>query len=292
MKVSFKLVFTFIFILGSGLSVFAQIETGKGHFEFEEYQSLKDKKMRVYYYRPEGEIKNMPILFVMHGTLRNAANYRDNWVELADEFRFIVIVPEFSKINFPGSRSYNYGNMFNKKGEQVDEKYWSYSLIDPIFDYVVEKTHSKEQQYDLFGHSAGSQFAHRFFIFKNKTKARRVIASNAGTYTMPNLDVDFPFGLKGTNFSAKQLDRLFSKKLIIQLGEEDTDPNHKYLNRSKEAMKQGEYRLSRGKNFYKMAKKITEEKRIEFNWELRTVPNVGHENGKMAVDAARYLYGD
>lgn len=292
MKFNIKLIFCLVLISGSVLSMFSQIETGKGSFNFDEFPSLKDKKMLVHYYLPKGEVKNMPILFVMHGVLRNADVYRDNWIELANEFRFVVIVPEFSKENFPGSRSYNYGNLFEKNGEPIDEEYWSYSLIDPIFDAVVLKLGSNALQYDLFGHSAGSQFAHRFFLFKTETKARRVIAANAGSYTMLNDEVNFPFGLKNTNLSEKGIKKLLSNNLIIQLGEADTDPNHKYLNRSKEALEQGSNRFLRGLNFYEHAEKLSQYHDIEFKWQLRTVPMVGHDNGKMAIDAARFLYQD
>lgn len=272
--------------------MFSQIKTGKGSFEFDGFPSLKDKKMRVHYYLPKGEVEDMPVLFVMHGVLRNADVYRDNWIELANEFRFIVIVPEFSNENFPGSRSYNYGNIFAKNGELIDEQFWSYSLIDPIFDYVVLKLESNALQYDLFGHSAGSQFAHRFFLFKRETKARRVIAANAGSYTMLDVDVNFPYGLKNTNLTEKEIKKLLSNKLIIQLGEADTDPNHKYLNRSKEALEQGSNRFARGLNFFQHAKKLSQKYNIEFKWQLLTVPMVGHDNGKMAIDAAKFLYQD
>ena len=38
---------------------------------------------------------------------------------------------------------------------------------------------------DLFGHSAGSQVAHRFLLFKPTNKTNKVILSAAGWYTVP-----------------------------------------------------------------------------------------------------------
>lgn len=114
-------------------------------------------------YRPEGDVSTMPVLFVMHGTLRNADTYRDNWVELADKYGVLIITPEFSDEDFPGSRSYNLGGMFDGEGNPVKEQYWAYSLIEPIFDNVQELVNSERETYDIFGHSAGAQFTHRFF---------------------------------------------------------------------------------------------------------------------------------
>lgn len=282
-----------IFLLWSSTSMAqTQIGEGKGFFEFSEYEPMKDKKIRVFYYKPEGDVTDMPVLFVMHGVLRDADVYRDNWVSLADKYKVLVIVPEFSKEDFPGVRSYNYGNLRTKDGNAVDERYWSYSLIDPIFESVVKQTGSKATYYDLFGHSAGSQFAHRFFLFKGDTKANRVIAANAGSYMMPRTDIKFPFGLKGTRINKERLREGFSKKLIVQLGEKDTDPNAPYLPKETEAKKQGDHRFERGQYFFKTAREIAQKEGMEFNWIIRTVPGVAHSNSRMAIDAAEFLYGN
>lgn len=268
----------------------AFLNEGSGKFTFSDYEPFKNKSMEVYYYRPEKLPADAPVLFVMHGTLRNADTYRDNWVSLADKYKVLIVVPQFTKNNFPGSRSYNYGNLLNEDKELVDEKDWSYSLLDPIFDYLISKTGMDTKDYDVFGHSAGSQFVHRLLLFKGKTKAQRLVTSNAGTYTMPDFDVDFPYGLKGMGYLKERLKEVFSEKLVVQLGKEDNNPKHKYLNTSKKALQQGENRYERGQSFYKKSKTLAEQENMKFNWVIRTVSGVGHNNGKMAIDAAEYLY--
>src|SRR5690606_9637813 len=268
-----------------------KIKEGKGSFDYIVTQSETKKIIPVYYYRPEGDVTKMPILFVMHGTNRNADTYRDNWVDLAKEYNVLIIVPEFSREYFPTSRQYNYGNIMTKEGVHIPKSEWSYTLIDPIFDTVVQDVQSNESAYDIFGHSAGSQFTHRFAIFLNQTKANRIVSANAGTYTMPDFEVEFPFGLKGTICDQGCLRSAYAKKLVIQLGKEDTDPNHKHLNTSDEAMKQGSHRLERGHNFYERSQSIAKKHGWKFNWSIRQVPGVGHDNRGMAIDAAEYLYG-
>lgn len=263
---------------------------GSGYFEFSGHPALKGQKMRVFYHIPDGENVEMPFLFVMHGVLRNANTYRDNWIDLSNKYNFIVLVPEFTQELFPKSRSYNYGNMFDIEFFPVSKELWTFSLIDPIFDYVVQEIGSNQENYDLFGHSAGSQFAHRYFLFMGQTKANRIIASNAGTYTMLDESIEFPYGLKDTDISSEEIKRLLQNKLIIHLGEEDTDPNHKYLNVSAQAMAQGPNRFERGKNFFNRAKKTASDLGVHFGWELRTVPKVAHNNGEMAIDIAKYLF--
>lgn len=268
------------------------IQPGKDTFVFNSYEPFEEKPMEVYTYRPEGEVENMPILFVLHGTLRNADDYRDNWVELAEKHKVLIITPEFSEEDFPGSGGYNLGGMFDENGDPVAEEYWAYSLIEPIFDEVLELTNSDQERYDIFGHSAGAQFAHRFFLFKDNLRTDHVITANAGWYTMPDFETEFPYGLKNTAMDQETLVNRLESRMMIQLGEEDTDPNDQYLRTSQEAMEQGQHRFERGHSFLEQAEEISEQMDVNLQWYIRTVPETGHDNAKMAIDLAEYLYGN
>ena len=59
--------------------------------------------LRVYASRPAGLAADRPVVFVMHGTKRNADAYRDQWHELALKHDFLLLVPEFAESDFPGS---------------------------------------------------------------------------------------------------------------------------------------------------------------------------------------------
>ncbi len=268
------------------------IQPGKDTFVFNSYEPFEEKPMQVYTYRPDGEVENMPILFVLHGTLRNADDYRDNWVELAEKHKVLIITPQFSEENFPGSEGYNLGGMFDEDGDPVSEEYWAYSLIEPIFDEVLELTNSEQDSYDIFGHSAGAQFAHRFFLFKDNLRTNHVITANAGWYTMPDFETEFPYGLMNTAMDQETLVNRLESRMMIQLGEEDTDPNDQYLRTSDEAMEQGQHRFERGHSFLEQAEEISNQLNADLQWFIRTVPETGHDNAKMAIDLAEYLYGN
>lgn len=285
-----KLLFALSFLLLVS-PLYAQIGEGKGVYEFFDFKPVSGKAMDVYYYKPEGDASKMPILFVMHGVLRNADTYRDNWVELADKYKVLVIVPQFTQENFRGDRGYAFGNVQAKSGELNDPSVWSFNPIDKIFDDVVKQTNSKQTKYDLFGHSAGSQFAHRFIIFTKKNKANRVVTANAGSYTILDSQVNYPFGIKGVDIDDNRLKLLLQKDLVVQLGDKDIDSNHKQLPKSEGAMKQGAFRLERGQYFYNKAKAQAERLGVPFQWKLRIVAGAAHQNEKMAIDAAKYLYG-
>lgn len=268
----------------------SRIQTGSGVIEYKQSILLDNSPMRIFYHAPEGDLSKMPILFVMHGVLRNADVYRDNWVDIANKHQVLVLVPEFSNELFPGGRSYNYGNVFTKDHVLNPENEWSFGLIDPIFYFVANQIDSDQAGYDIFGHSAGSQFVHRFFMLQNNTKANRIVASNAGSYTMLDRDKEFPYGLRGISMSDERIKSILNREIIIQLGEEDIDPAHKNLNVSPEAMEQGRNRFERGHTFYNHAQKLAKDLGVEFKWKLKTVPGVAHENDKMAIAIADYLY--
>ncbi len=278
-----------ILLFNTAQKTFAQISKGTGNFMYNGYKPLADKPIKVWYYSPIDAPANLPIVFVMHGVKRNGDDYRDNWIDLAKKHNLLIIVPAFSKEYYPKSRSYNLGNMFDTEGNPIKEEKWSYSVIEPLFSHIKNMIESKQESYILFGHSAGAQFVHRFVLFKPQNQARLVISANAGWYTMPDFGTAFPYGLKNTATTSKGLGKSFDKKMIILLGEDDKDPNHKHLRKTAEAMVQGAHRFERGQYFYKESLHKAEEMNVRFNWEIATVPNVGHQNLKMAEAAVSYM---
>lgn len=264
-------------------------KVGAGVVEFNSYEPLKNKPVNIWYYIPVKNPVNTPILFVCHGTDRNANDYRDNWIELAKKHKVIIIAPEFSDKYYPKSLGYNLGNMFDLQNKPVPEKKWSFSVIDPIFNFVVKQINGNQTFYDIFGHSAGAQFTHRFIMFKNTSKVNRIVLANAGWYTMPDFSVDFPYGLKNTSLNTTTITPILKQKVIVLLGDKDTKRT-KNLRKTPEADAQGKNRYERGLTYFKTAKKLSDSKGVDFGWKQEIVPNVGHSNAKMAIAAAKILY--
>ena len=68
-----------------------------GDFNFESYPIDIPKPIHVYYHIPNNIDKtNAPILFVFPGMNRNADEYRNVWIELANQFHFMIFSLEFS----------------------------------------------------------------------------------------------------------------------------------------------------------------------------------------------------
>src|SRR5262245_774356 len=60
------------------------VPVGRSDFVSVDEKGNADKPIRVWVYRPDKFQAESPIVFVMHGTLRNGETYREPWVTLAD----------------------------------------------------------------------------------------------------------------------------------------------------------------------------------------------------------------
>lgn len=255
------------------------------HYAFEKGHSIQ-----VWYYKPEGFSVNSQILFVMHGTKRNALDYRNQWINYANAHSSLIIAPEFSEANFPGTQFYHYGNLLDAEQNIQGFEKTAYHLIDQLFLHIQSMTSSNQQRYDIYGHSAGGQFVHRLVLFGNTTRIRHAIAANSGWYTLPSNQITFPYGLNGSPVKEQDLNKALATSLVILLGEKDKDENHPYLRKTAEAMRQGKHRLARGKYFYAQGKALATTLNTPFNWRQIQIADAGHSNRLMSA-AAQDLFG-
>ena len=246
------------------------------------------REIPLWLYRPAGFSPVSPVVIVMHGMSRNASAYLDAWMPYADQHGFAVAAPEFPKAHYPDARDYNFGNMLSPEGRLLSREQWLFPVIDRIFDHVRAALGSRRETYCLYGHSAGGQFVHRLVTFAWSPRIELAITANAGSYTLPVFEVAYPFGLAGTAFTEADFAGLFSRPLLILLGEQDNDAHHHHLPRQPEAMRQGAHRLARGRNYMEAATRAAHERRMVLAWRLDVVPGVTHSNPGMAAVAARF----
>ncbi|MEJ2385356.1 MAG: hypothetical protein P8Y54_13350, partial [Xanthomonadales bacterium] len=247
--------------------------------------------LRVHATRPSGLAADRPVVIVMHGARRNARDYRDQWHELAKRHRFLLLVPEFSERDFPGSEGYNLGYRRDGEGRPRPRDRWAFAALEPLFDDAKRRFGSTARRYALYGHSAGAQFVHRYLFFMPDARVARAVPANAGWYTMPDYAVAYPYGLGTSPVTPEDLRQALSLPVTVLLGERDDDPGHASLRRTPEALRQGATRLERGERFYATARAYAERQGVPFNWLRTRVPGADHDNRLMAPAAVPYLLG-
>jgi len=262
-----------------------------GVIEYTNYEPLSNKPFNIHYYIPSTVNQTTaPILFIFPGTDRNADDYLETWITLADQKGVMVFSFEFSVNYYPMSTNYQTGFILDENGNLNNEDVWTFSVIEPVFDYIKTNLVNNTNSYNMFGHSAGGQFVHRFVQFKPNSRVNYAVSANAGWYTVPDTSVDFPYGLKNAGISNEDLQNSYLKNLEIHLGQNDNDPNDPALRKTPEANLQGLHRLSRGRYFINQSDSISQSLNFPSSWVKKELENVGHEQQKMAVFAAQEMY--
>lgn len=271
-----------------------QLNSGTNQFIYT-YSGLPQKPLNVFYHIPSGDKKNMPVVFIFHGEERNAKYYRDIWINAANKFGFMVFAPEFNAVDFPGGSSYIIGNVYQDGNFPTSEtlnseSVWTFSIIEPLFDYIKTTFESSTASYDMFGHSGGGQFVHRFALFKPNARFNKAIAANSGWYTVPDGIANYPYGIMNSPLAAIAPNNYFRKQLTISIGAVDNNGSDSSIRHNVAADLQGLNRLERANYFFTNSQNYAQKNKNEFNWKLRIVPNSGHDPVKMSNDAVNILF--
>ncbi len=279
-----------VFALTQGLANAADLgDLAPGEHKYE-FSGWSGPPIDVRVFVPDKANEKTPVLMVMHGWSRAAQRYFDDWKALGAQQEFIVVVPHFPVEGFRSSHQYNLGHVFDQNSGKIrPTESWTFAAIEPLFDDVISRSSSEQAQYTLYGHSAGSQFVHRFLYYMPEARVKTYLAANAGWYTMPDFEAEYPYGLEDAAIDEDGLKAAFGKKLVLLLGREDTDFTDPDLRNSPEAKRQGKNRLARGLTMYYVAKTNAAKMSAELKWRVVVVEGADHDNVKMAPAAAKFI---
>ena len=244
----------------------------------------------VYYHLPEIINDETKILFVIHGNSRNADNYLNTWIKLAKDKNYAIFAPHFKRSQFI---SFNTLQMSTSSGRIRNEaNLYLNNSIDLLFDHIKPLFDLSQDSYDIYGHSAGAQFVHRYLLFSNSPKVNRAVAANAGWYTF--LDgSNFPYGINNPpiDFNSQNVINFLNMDLHIHIGSADTDISSS-VNQSEGANNQGLNRFQRANNFFNYTTKIVEKNDLNYNWSFLVVEGVAHSNSRMSKAAAEIIFAN
>lgn len=263
------------------------------------------KRLPVHFYRPTRfDPVNGRVWFVMHGVDRDASRYLRAAAATAERNQVLVIVPEFSRDEYPTSQSYTFGvaagargTGMASRGRRPDPDDFTYVEVERVFEAVRKEIRGRQAGYYLFGHSAGAQFTHRLVTFMPCARVLGAVAANAGWYTMPGADRAEPFGmpysLRGSQLGEFEQRALLSAPLTILVGSRDIrEPGEDgNLRGTSAAMAQGGNRLARGRSYYEAGRALARKLDADFQWKLRVAPGAAH-NASQVVASAGFLLFD
>ncbi len=237
--------------------------------------------LEVFTYKPAAYTDG-PLFLIFHGVNRNAEDYRNFAISLAERFRAIVAAPHFDRERF-SSEAYQRGGITkNDKPQPRDQ--WTYAMLPRIVAALREREGRPEMPYWLVGHSAGGQFLVRMTALAGTFDAQRVVAANPGSHLFPTREMPYGYGFGGLPDELSDdaaIRSYLAAPLTLYLGTGDIDPNHASLDRSDEAMKQGRSRHERGRACFAAAQKLVQERGWEFGWRLVETPGIAHDAAKM-----------
>jgi poly(3-hydroxybutyrate) depolymerase len=151
-----------------------------------------------YAYVPTTIPEKPQILVLVHGTPpkgesaeANAEYYVANWIDFAEKHGYILIAPAFNQEDFSSRRGDHamsgYRGLF---GREISADQWVLRLVKAHQEAYA----SADEQFCLYGHSAGGQFTGRFLVTHPESVEKAVITS-AATYPQPTTEVAWPFGM-------------------------------------------------------------------------------------------------
>lgn len=266
----------------------APLKVGAHRLEF----THEGEVIEVFTYRPP-TYRDGPLFVIFHGVARNAEDYRNFAITLAERFRALVVAPRFDKERFPLER-YQRGGLVDKEGRVQPPERWTYAAVPRLVARIRADEGRPALPYYLIGHSAGGQFLVRLAAFL-PTEAGRIVAANPGSHLFPTRERDFGYGfgaLPAELSSDDVLRRYLAAPLTLYLGTGDTlvEAN---LDQSPAAMQQGGNRLERGRACFAFAAELARVRGWTFGWRKVETPGIGHDAAEMfaAPEVAEAILG-
>jgi pimeloyl-ACP methyl ester carboxylesterase len=238
--------------------------------------------IEVFAYKPP-TFKNGSLMVVVHGTGRNAEDYRNFAINLGERFNAIIVAPLFDPDRFPDDR-YKRGGGVMRDGQLQPREKWTFNIIFRLVAEVRTREGLPEMPYYVLGHSGGAQIASKMAMFM-PGETRRFVAANPGSNVFPDRHLPFPYGLGGLPEALSNdaiLRQYCAAPLTLFLGTGDVYQNASDgFDFSEHAMSQGPVRLARNHNFFNIMRKRAAEHGWTFNWRILETPGIGHSGARM-----------
>ncbi len=249
------------------------------------FRQLPSQEQMSYYYFAPKTVKS--VLILVHGISRNAKEIIKAFKPLAEKNQVLLIAPIFKK---------GYAKDYQRLGRNGKGPRSDYQLMGIIKD-CKSLTNIQFNKFNLFGFSAGAQFAHRF-TFAHPNLINKVALVAAGWYTLPTKHLAYPSGLKlkkEFNDIAFIPKRFLRTKYRVYIGEKDNKRDASLNKNSIIDETQGLNRLERAISWIELMQLHIQKHGIKNHIELEILPNSSHDfvscvnNANLHIQAMKWL---
>jgi pimeloyl-ACP methyl ester carboxylesterase len=139
------------------------VESGSGRFVVEGGGGYEEKRITVFYHKPESFDRESPVVMVIPGAGRNGDDYRDAWVSASEKYGVLILSPSYPEEFYPGFWSYNLAGMTRQVtidvGLIIDTQPEEWNLDD-----VRDELESTVGGHEPVGHSAAAQRVYQLVL--------------------------------------------------------------------------------------------------------------------------------
>ena len=249
---------------------------------------VQDHDQKYFLYIPRKGGGDAPVFVTIHGITRNAEKHAHLFLSLAERYGAVLVAPLFPKDRFQGYQR------LGRKGRGVRADI----VLKKILSEVGMVTGAVSNKLYMFGYSGGAQFVHRYAMAYPEEVARIALAA-AGWYTLPDITVDYPCGIKPTkrlpeiNFRPA---KFLSIPACVMVGENDVKRDTDLRKSDLIDHQQGLTRLDRGKRWIKIMSAAAKSYHLKTPYHFQILPNSNHsfeecmKKGNMGKQVFEFLF--
>lgn len=225
-------------------------------------------------YDPNGE-KVYPLVVLIHGSLRNAYELRDQFVDFAEAQQCAILAPLFP-CGIEGLDDFNNYKHLRYRSVAYDE-----ILLDMV-DEMSGIFRLNSEKFMMHGFSGGAQFAHRFF-FRHPDQLSAISIAAPGTVTLADANTPWWVGTSDMEYLlGAPLRPEIMRNVPVQLviGADDTLPDGTMVGKKSTFWMDGinDSGHTRMERLNNLANNLSS---IGVKTEIAIVPDTGHEGGKI-----------
>lgn len=238
-----------------------------------------DAAQKFYVFAPDKITSDTEIFVTVHGISLNAQEHASLFLPYAEKAQAVLIAPLFERERFPDYNCLGLAeNPQCRESSGADSKANRADIqLIKILDHAASVTGVRVQKINLFGYSAGGQFAHRFALLYPE-RVKKLMLGAPGYFSMPD-DEPFPAGLGGLENIAEQkidLAMFLDIPVCLCVGAKDTVRDSSLFQDARIDALQGRTRVERALSWFAAVVKRSALHGRNTEYLFKTLPGCPH----------------